>query len=52
MKALLALLVFLTFATWIAAGIVAATTHGNPWLLLTGAAAFTLSFARFGCVQT
>lgn len=44
------------YLTWLAMGAILATgivlaVKGNPWLLIIGALAFLLAFAKIGCLH-
>jgi hypothetical protein len=48
MKFALAILVYLIMALILATGILL-TMHGQPWLLILGAAGFIVAFGKIGC---
>jgi len=49
MKFALAIFIYLVMAAILGAGILL-TTHGNPWLLIIGVAAFVFAFGKLGCM--
>lgn len=50
MKFILATLIFLLFAFFIAWGIVL-TLHGAPWMLIAAVMVFLGAFIKFGCLS-
>ncbi|HKS36413.1 MAG TPA: hypothetical protein VJW76_04425 [Verrucomicrobiae bacterium] len=50
MKLVYAYLTWLVMGAVLATGIVLAV-KGNPWLLIIGAAAFLVAFAKIGCLH-
>jgi len=49
MKFLLAVFAYLVIALVLGWGILL-TVHGNPWLLIVGFLAYTVAFAKLGCL--